>query len=484
MADRAATRVVANTMAIGLQKAIASGLLVVWHILLARVLGPATYGVYGTIGAMLAVAAAIPDFGTGVIVVRDVARQPALAVPYLRASLVVHGLFGILAYGGLVGTAWLLGYDRALTSLLLFVGINLFVDAFGTAAHNQLLARERMWAVAAMTTAHVVLLVGLGAAAMAAGAGLGGVYVAMFTAGLLRAGCYWTVAYGRSWPLRWAIDWAIVRALVRSGAPLGLAAFVSLAFLHADKLAATAIVGTEATGHLTAAFAIAFGLVDLLGTTPLVASLPMMSRRQSAADPIAMPPVVDHLVFGALLLGLPATVLVAAFAGDLAAAVFGASFRAAAPTLQALACCIPIRMGEGALAQALTVRNRQVDVLKARAAGLVANVAVAVALLGQIGAPAAGFAMLAGETVIVGIMLWRLAPPVDWWLRLFGRTMRLAPAVVLLGGGVIALSGRLPGVAVAVVALGAYAGAAVAFGAIRRPDLALVVQAFRRPFES
>jgi len=43
---------------------------------LARWLGAEGYGTYGTIGALMAVGAAIPEFGMGLIVIRDVANRP------------------------------------------------------------------------------------------------------------------------------------------------------------------------------------------------------------------------------------------------------------------------------------------------------------------------------------------------------------------------------------------------------------------------
>jgi hypothetical protein len=62
--------------ALALSNVVSKGLMFGWQLILARLLGAAGYGTYGTIGALLAIGAAIPEFGIGLICC-DVAKRPA-----------------------------------------------------------------------------------------------------------------------------------------------------------------------------------------------------------------------------------------------------------------------------------------------------------------------------------------------------------------------------------------------------------------------
>src|SRR5690606_14459428 len=118
---------------------------------------------------LMAVGAAFADLGTGTIVVRDVARAPELARRYFFSALALQTVLAVAAYVILQAGAAMLGYDADLRALLLFAGINLLIDAIGTAGHNQLVAAERMWQTGAVSAAHVAVLVALGGLALALG---------------------------------------------------------------------------------------------------------------------------------------------------------------------------------------------------------------------------------------------------------------------------------------------------------------------------
>ena len=82
-----AKRAARNMTALALSNIASKGLLFLWQLMLARWLGSGDYGVYGTIGALLAVGASLPEFGMGLIVIRDVAKRPRDAGRYLAATL-------------------------------------------------------------------------------------------------------------------------------------------------------------------------------------------------------------------------------------------------------------------------------------------------------------------------------------------------------------------------------------------------------------
>ncbi|MCZ2098477.1 MAG: hypothetical protein LC121_19900, partial [Anaerolineae bacterium] len=86
LSPEATRRAARNAGALAISTVVSKGLLFGWQLALARWLGASDYGVYGTIGALLAIGAAIPEFGMGLIVVRDVATRPAQAGRTLGAG--------------------------------------------------------------------------------------------------------------------------------------------------------------------------------------------------------------------------------------------------------------------------------------------------------------------------------------------------------------------------------------------------------------
>ncbi|MCX9079615.1 MAG: oligosaccharide flippase family protein, partial [Candidatus Methanoperedens sp.] len=78
-----ARRAARNAGAIAAASILSRGLQFGWQLLLASALGPARYGIYGAVAAFIMVGSAIPNFGMGPIVVRDVARYPEKAGKYL-----------------------------------------------------------------------------------------------------------------------------------------------------------------------------------------------------------------------------------------------------------------------------------------------------------------------------------------------------------------------------------------------------------------
>jgi len=465
LSPEATRRAARNAGALAISTVVAKGLLFVWQLVLARWLGAGDYGVYGTIGALLAIGAAIPEFGMGLIVVRDVATQPHAAGRYLGATLVMQPLLAGAAYGALLVAAWLLGYDDALRVLLALAAFSLLIDALGNMAYNQLIAFERMAITALISAMHVGVLVAFGAAALAAGGGL--------SANMLRAGALWAVLWQGGVRPVLPLDRAVARGLLINGAPLALSSFLTLAYQHADKVITTAVLGTEGTGQLTAAFVITFGVIELLSTTVLVAVFPLMSRTYSSGMRAMFEFMIEKLAFFNLLLSLPVALITSLLAVPLATLLFGADFTRTASVLAVLIWYTSAAMLSAVFAQALLIENRQRRTLAIRASGLALNVVLNLILLPAIGVAGAAVATLVSELVVLSGLVSSFRFPADWWARVRSHLWRMALAGVGMAAALIALRGVHPLLAAA-VGVPVYLALVLALGAIARDDWDLI----------
>lgn len=473
LAPGTAQRAARNAAALAMSNVASKGVLFLWQLILARWLGAEGYGTYGTIGALMAVGAAIPEFGMGMIVIRDVANRPQDAGRYLAAALTLQPVLAALGYLVLAGAALLFGYDAGLRALLAFASVNLLVDALGNMCHNQLLAVERMVIPAAIAVGHVVTLVILAGIALAADGGLWGLYVATLIAGLLRGAAYWIALLRSGTHPVFPAERAIMRGLLVNGAPIALTAFLALAYQHADKLITTSLIGTEGTGQLTAGFVIVFGVIEVLSTTVLVAVFPLMSRTYAGGMHEMYDLMLEKLAFFNLALSLPIGIYTSLLAVPITGLIFGADYTRTASVLEVLIWYTVVTMVANVFAQALIIQNQQRRLLKIRAAGLGVNIVLNLLLLPRIGVPGAAVASLLAELGVLVAMIRSFVWPRAWWQRTVSHVWRLALVGLVLAGIVLVLRQVHPLVA-ALVGLPVYAGLVLVSGAFARDDWDLI----------
>lgn len=433
-----AQRAARNAGAIAVASILSKGALFVWQLILARAIGEAAYGAYGTVGAFIAVGTTLVNFGMGPIVIRDVARAPQQASKYLTATLVMQSLLAALAYGLVNSAALLGGYTAEIRALLALAAVSLLVDILGNMTNDLLLAQERMLASSIVSVGHIIVLIML--AALALGQGLPGVYVATLAAGLIRALALWSLVLRGGVRPAWPFDRQIARPLLMNGLPLAVAAFLSLAYQHADKLMTTRLIGTVETGYLTAAFVIIFGVVELLNTTILIATYPMMSRYHAAGQGETFGFIVEKLAFFTLLISLPLALLLSIFSAEITVPLFGPNFRPTADALRILIWYAAAAMTANIFAQGMVVQNHQRALLVIRAGGLGLNITLNALLIPRIGISGAALASFAAELAVLALLLRRFDSAGWDWKRLAPRLLRLmllsgciAVVMILLG---------------------------------------------------
>ncbi len=355
--EKQLTRTAQNATAIALSTVLSNGFQFGWVILLARLLNPADYGTWGTISALIVTAAAIPEFGMGIIVLRDVAQRPADAGRYLSATLVAQPLLALLAYLGLIGLALLLPNDAATRLLVAFASLSLIINVFGNMCYNQLLAVEQMVATSVIIVLHIVFQIVFSFVALASGGGLIGLYSATILAGLLRVAMFWAVMRRLEIGPVWPMDGRIVRALFIDGFPIALSSFLNLAYQHANKVFVFTLLTPTDAGYLTAAFTIVFGVVELINVTVLTALFPAMSRL-SQSQPQALRTLTDRLAFLTLIITLPLGIGISMLAAKLAALLFP-GFVGTAVVLQALIWHAVLMMVGNFYVRLLIIQNKQ-----------------------------------------------------------------------------------------------------------------------------
>jgi len=429
-----AVRMVVNALALGGAKAVTYLVLFAWQVVLARELGAWGYGVYGALGAAVALVAVLPDLGLGLVVARDAARRPDTAPRLLAATLVLQPALGALAAGCLVALGWRVTAAEGLRGLIVLAALPLVTDTLGNLCHAQLVASERLVAPSAIALLHAAVLVGVGAPLVWGGAGLWGVYVAIVSASLVRAGLYWHRLRRAGIAPAWPVPPPLLRALLREGWPIAALSLLGLARLYTDKLLVAPLLGAAATGQLQAAFVIVFGVNDLLNATLLTAILPGMARMVEGGQRERLERAVERLACAGLLVGVPLAVGSVLFARELSGLLFGPTFVETPRLLVLLLAATAATMTSNAYQQALIVTGRQGALLAVRAAVLVGQIGLLIALLPRLGVVGAAVASLVAEVAAL-VALTTLARPSAASLgRVGGAALRIGAAAAVAAG--------------------------------------------------
>ena len=482
----ARTRSVArNAAALAVASVLSKGILFAWQLVLIRLLTTADYGIYGTIGGMMVIAASLPEFGMGLIVLRDVAQRRELAGRMLATTLVIQPLFALVAYGGLILSGALLNYGPEIQMLLPLAGLTLFLDLLGNMVYNQLLAREQMVTTSIVSVAHIALLVALVALALLGGMGLQGLYWATIAASAARALAFWVALVRGGVGTVWPLERTIVLGLLVNSAPLAINALLGTAYQHIDKIITTASIGEANTGLLTAAFVIVAGMVELLNTTVMVAVFPMMSRQFGDGEYEAFHFLVGKLAYLTLVVVLPIGMAISLLASQIVV-IFGSGYTGTTDVLSVLVWYGAIMMVGNIFSQILTIQNRQRRLLAIRASGLALNIALALLLLPRLGTPGAAVSAVITESLVVIVLMRQWERSGEWLRGLLPQLGRLAVAAGVMLGLLLALRpatligadlGRAVQVGLALLVGGlAYVGLTLGLGAISAGDRAFIRQ--------
>jgi O-antigen/teichoic acid export membrane protein len=471
--DNIAARVTRNAAAIAIATLLGRGFQFGWAVLLAALIGAEQYGIWGTIGAILATAAAVPEFGMGLIVLRDVARQPSEASRYLTATLAVQPLLAIGTHVALILLSLALPYETTFRLLLALAALSLTVDVIGNIGYNQLLAAERMVTTSVVSVIHISLQIVLAFVAVISGSGLVGVYLATISAGVLRAAMH-SLALRRLGILpRLPVDRALIQRLFGEGWSIALSSFLAYAYQHLDKVLVFTFLGERAAGYLTAAFVIVSGVIELFSVTVFTALFPLMAR-MAKESPAAMRRAVDQFAFLSLVISLPVAIGIAALSRSLAA-LFFPSFSGTASVLEILIWHTPLAMIGNAYAQMLLVEGRQRLLLVVRALGLAVNLTANLLLLPTLNVIGAGVATFLAHAVMLALFLRARAMTRVERRLVLSRTARVFSAGALMSALAFALRDSQPWLA-ALLSASLYGAALLSLRALDATHWTLIRQ--------
>ena len=415
-------RVAKNTAVPTATSLVNKALDLVFAIILARSLGPTDLGRYTWVVLVVGYFDILINFGLGIMIARQVARDATSATRYMGAALVartalwgVSLLLALLMAGPLAGP---LGITTEMGIALAVFTVGIGVSNLSGVCSAVFNGRELMEYPALVTVLTTVLKLGLGATVLVLGFGIVGVaFVSIavnLVSGVVLVGLVLLVL-GRIRPVP---DTGFAFELGRSSYPLMINNLLATLFFRIDGLILRASAGDAALGWYGMAYKFIDGLT-ILPTNVTLALFPMLSRL--AVDP-ALPgegptgrdrPILGQTTRLALkaLLGLafPIAVGTTLLAEPIIRALAGEDYLPhSATALQILIWFLPFSFTNGLLQYVLIAVDQQRFITKTFLVATIFNVGANLVLIPRLSYVGAAATTILSELVLLAAF-WRAA---------------------------------------------------------------------------
>jgi O-antigen/teichoic acid export membrane protein len=446
----------------------------------------------------------IAEFGLGVLLTREAARDATAAPRLFGATLALRWLLSAAAFpaaAALIGAYALLarlGAGEAITPLgqqvIWVLLLTLLPGAYSGAVTALYNAAERMEVPAFVELLTAVLSLFARVAALLLGFGILGLAWAAVAVSTLTALLYLALQWRDFFPPALGWDGPLVRRLAPQALPLMLNNLLGVVFFRFDTLIVKAFGGGQGDA-LVAQYNVAYQIVGVALIVPPVvtfAVFPLLARR-AEGDRAALAEAQRRTLQALLLLAFPLAAGLAAMAPDLVR-LFTRRNAAdylpiSADVLAILAWFLPLSFVNGLVQYVLIAVGRQAAITRAFVVGaafnLAANLAAIPLAANLLGRPQLGLYAAAAITVLSEVVLLAtflpllrregLVPPL---LRL---AWRPAAAALVMGAVMLAILKALPAAwLAALLAPPVYLAALWALGAIGAEERALARRMFER----
>jgi PST family polysaccharide transporter len=446
-----------------------------------RLLGADGYGLFASATTITGLGALFAALGSGRIIVRDIAREPAEA-----ASIAYHAVVARLALwlvlAAVAAPVALFFIDRPMARLLLvLLGVAALLSSLGEVALGALQAHHTLGRAALVRSA-----VGIGAqlatiSLVAAGAGVVGMSAVAVAASFVVAAATGRIFWSRyGGPVRWQARRCV--ELWRAGLPLLAVELGVMVYTSAGTLVLAASFGAVAVGP----YALAWRLISIpTFVLSVVANATFPALAAAHHDPARFRILLANALRVLIAATVPMAVGLVVLAPQVVHLIGGDEFRDAAPVVRIFACALPLLTMNTVLALGVLAIDRQHSWALVMGAFGAANAALTLAAVhlshAAWGSGAIGAALVPCtlELAMNAVAMWLLGRHCDRGAT-FGTMARALIASAPMALVVWLVAGQAGAIAAVPVGAAVYAAGAAWLRLLSRADLATIRAALRR----
>jgi len=369
---------VRNALKLGASLVFTWGIALAIRLLLPRYLGPVRFGTINFADGFTTAFFIVLNLGADQYIRKEVAVRPSHATEFFGGVAVIRVALALVVMGAMAIVLGVSGREPEIQWLVLLYGLTQFFVTSNATLSALLHAKGRVGAMSVLAVATKVIWAGGVLVAMATGAGLWAYAVSYLASESVETFVLYGLARGHL-GLRFRVAWTSTKVMLLAALPYYLILFAQTAYAKLDVSLLEFMAGSEEVGWYGAAQTVA-GLTLLI--TPLIGwvLMPMFARAASRSREELDEQLRRSLEL-ILVIAIPASLVINLGAELWTRVIFGAAFAPAAPALRILATMFVLMYVSIIYAQALIMLGRAWTLMVISVVGLVANVALNLALI-------------------------------------------------------------------------------------------------------
>jgi O-antigen/teichoic acid export membrane protein len=379
--------------------------------LMARVFGPANYGIVTLAFTILQVTTALASFGSETHGMRLIAARENLPAPVPNLLLTFQGMNAAAIVGVLLITVPFWAASERESAFISVIAICLIPDIITTVVGTSFYGRERFAPFGALIAGAACVMLAATGTAVLLGAPLLSIGATVLILKTLIATAAWIIHSRMEGPLRFATPGLAYRLLARHSAPYFLVAVLATVHMKVDIPLVRIMLGTAELGL--------YGLAAMVvnaaaaGILPLSASLFPAVAREGGAGARLHPARALRTLAIPVALGLGAAAVLFAFAGPLIDAWLGPKYTGSVQPLRILAWSLPVLFVSGMALRMMLACGKTRAVIRILAVNGAVNIVANLLLIPRAGIRGAALSTVLSTAVSAVqsvIFLARLTP--------------------------------------------------------------------------
>lgn len=429
----------------------------VYFTIVARLIGTVNTGQYFIAISFTTIFAVIADFGFAPILTREAAKHEQDSERFLTTVLGAKTLFGILAYGLVILSSWLLGYSPELRLWIALSGITMLFDSWQGAFYGVLRARRNLlYESIGIVGSQIVTLV-IGTIALFLHAPLYWLIIAYTVASALSmvySAMMLHVVYGLRYRL--VFDSAIFKQFLWVATPIAAAGIIGRLYSYTDSIMMSKMLPGQDLGWWSVPYKITFAFQFI--PAALSASVYSVMSMLTVSEPNKIGELFVKSWRYLFLVVFPLSVGLGVIAKPVIVRLYGISYLPSVPVLRILLISLIFSFLTIITGALLNATNRQMTQTMLLTFALVSNVLLNIYFIPHYGIVGAAISACLSNLLLCALGLYFVARVTPFSLpTLASYAMRIL--IAAFGMGVIAyvLVQHFNFIAVIVVAVACYA---------------------------
>jgi len=341
-------------------------------VIITRYLGPQNYGKYTFVLSIVTMVVVLWNFGLGVLLTRDVSREPAKVNQYVSGVIAIKNSLALVTIIIMVALLRYLNYDFLIMKSVLIFSLATYFTCMSAIFESVFSAFRRMEFNSLLSLLRPVFLF----IALSIIVTMSGDIVDIFFCQLIASFLVFIVSFifvKKFAQPRLSFDIRLIFVLIKNGFPFLMISVVHIVLFKIDHIMISTIVGDEALGLYGAAYTLLEIIITFFPMLIVTSAYPVLSDLYKN-DKHSMLKIFHVLFKNLLVIGIPASCGIVLLGREIIVVIYGNEYLEAGRLLSILGCSIWVSFISLLMAWTLTAMDKQHLVLITNLLFMIVNI--------------------------------------------------------------------------------------------------------------